>query len=138
MFSMGVAQTSEMEGDTAIASLLEQCRKDLGDTVPQAGWFMAGHDLELKDFLDALYQGYPDLLLIGGTTVKLRCPKRNLHEDGESTMTLSLPIEGDSDSQHSLVCRAQACGYIRLPLARSPAHLGIVARSEWDKLATTK
>ena len=87
MFLMGVAQTSEMEGEAAVASLLEQCRDNLGDNIPQAGLLIAGHDLELDDFLADLYRIYPDLLLIGCTTV---APMSSAADYDEGATTLSL------------------------------------------------
>ena len=87
MFLMGVAQTSEMDGQPAVSSLLDQCRSSIGDTVPQAGLLIAGHDLELEDFLHALYQEYPDLLLIGCTTV---APMSSAADYYEGATTLSL------------------------------------------------
>jgi len=87
MFAMSVAQTSEMDGKPASASLLGQCRKRLGDTVPQAGLLIAGHDLELDDFLCELYQAYPDLLLIGCTTIAPMSSAADYHE-GANTLSL--------------------------------------------------
>lgn len=87
MFLMGVAQTSEMDGKPAVASLLEQCRRGLGDTAPQAGLLIAGHDLELEDCLQSLYREYPDLLLIGCTTV---APMSSAADYYEGATTLSL------------------------------------------------
>jgi len=87
MFLMSVAQTSEMDGKPAVESLLGQCRKRLGDTVPQAGMLIAGHDLELDDFLAELYQAYPDLLLIGCTTI---APMSSAADYYEGATTLSL------------------------------------------------
>ncbi|MEM7563988.1 MAG: FIST N-terminal domain-containing protein [Pseudomonadota bacterium] len=87
MFLMGVAQTSEMDGHIAATSLLEQCRQNFGDTVPQAGLLIAGHDLELDDFLTALFAIYPELLLIGCTTV---APMSSAASYDEGATTLSL------------------------------------------------
>ena len=87
MFLMAVAQTSEMDGVPAVTALLEQCRRSLGANIPQAGMLIAGHDLELEDFLDALYREYPELLLIGGTTV---APMSSAAEYYEGATTLSL------------------------------------------------
>ncbi len=87
MLRMSVAQTSEIDGEPAVAALLEQCRATLGDLEPKAGLLMASHDLELEGFCDALFRIYPDLLFIGCTTIAPMSSAADYYE-GASTLSL--------------------------------------------------
>jgi len=84
---MAIGQTEEMDGNFAAADVLAQCADALAGIKPQAGLLLASHDLEFKPFLNAVIDAYPDLELIGCTTI---APMSSVsaYEEGSTTLTL--------------------------------------------------
>ncbi|MFV1962916.1 MAG: FIST N-terminal domain-containing protein, partial [Acidimicrobiia bacterium] len=84
---MAVGQTEELDGEFAAAEVLKQCSAALDGLEPQAGLLMASHDLDHEDFLAAVANAYPDLDLIGCTTL---APMSSAGEYSEGSTTLTL------------------------------------------------
>ncbi len=68
MFEVAVAHSLELDSADAVADLLDQCYKQLGDLKPQAAIMFAGIDHDHALVLEKIYEVYPDMDLIGGTT----------------------------------------------------------------------
>ncbi len=68
MFKIAVAHSIELDSADAVAEVLAQCRKQLGDLKPQAGIMFAGIDHDFALVLKELIAVYPDMELIGCTT----------------------------------------------------------------------
>ncbi len=84
---MVVAQTDELDGEIASREVLAQCVGELAGSKPQAGLLLASHDLEFKPFLDTVMDAYPDLELIGCTTIA-PMSSASEYEEGSTTLTL--------------------------------------------------
>ena len=68
MLNTAVAHSIELDSQNAIEEALEQCRETLGDLQPQAGLLFAGIDHDFQLILNKIYEVYPEIELIGGTT----------------------------------------------------------------------
>ena len=68
MLKTVVGHSDDPDTEVAIADVLEQCRIALNGTIPQAGILFSALDFEHPVILQTIYQTFPDLQLIGGTT----------------------------------------------------------------------
>lgn len=68
MLKAVVGHSNDPDTDFAIAEVLEQCLTALGDLTPQAGILLAALDFEHSKILQRIYQTFPEIQLIGGTT----------------------------------------------------------------------
>jgi len=84
---MAVGQTEELDGEFAAAEILRQCAAALDGLEPQAGLLLASHDLDHEDFLAAVTLAYPDMELIGCTTL---APMSSAADYAEGSTTLTL------------------------------------------------
>ena len=84
---MAVGHTEELDGEFAAAEIVEQCGEALGGLTPQAGWLLAAHDLDLEDFLQAINDAYPDIELVGCSTLASMSSASEFAE-GSTTLTL--------------------------------------------------
>ncbi len=87
MLKMAVGHTEEIEADLAAAELVEQCNMALETYEPQAGWLLASHDLDLESLVRLLGDSYPDIELIGCTTL---APISSALDFAEGSTTLTL------------------------------------------------
>ncbi len=87
MLRMAVGQTEELDGEFAAEEILRQCAEALLGQEPQAGLLLASHDLDLEDFLAAVTTAYPEMELIGCTTL---APMSSVsgYVEGSTTLTL--------------------------------------------------
>ena len=69
MFKAAVGHGIDPDSIGAISEALEQCQKTLDGDIPQAGILLAAIDFDHKEILKAIHQVYPDILLIGGTSI---------------------------------------------------------------------
>jgi hypothetical protein len=76
MFKVAIGHSNDPDSLEAIAEVLEQCLHSLAGEIPQAGLLFAAIDFEHSLILEQIYQQFPQLELIGGTT------------DGELSSTL--------------------------------------------------
>jgi hypothetical protein len=84
---MAVGQTDELDGAFAAQEILSQCADALNGQEPQAGLLLASHDLDIEEFLSAVAAAYPDVDLIGCSTI---APMSSVAEYAEGSTTLTL------------------------------------------------
>ena len=84
---MAVGQTDELDGELAAQEVLKQCADALDGQEPQAGLLLAAHDLDFEEFLSVVTDTYPDLDLIGCTTM---APMSSVADYIEGSTTLTL------------------------------------------------
>lgn len=84
---MIVGQTDELDGGFAAEEILRQCAEALDGQEPQAGLLLASHDLEIEEFLPAVTAAYPNMKLIGCTTV---APMSSVADYSEGSTTLTM------------------------------------------------
>lgn len=63
-----VGHSNDPETTIAIAEVLEQCQSALAGALPRAGLLFAAFEFDHAAILQHIYQTFPDLQLIGGTT----------------------------------------------------------------------
>ncbi len=68
MFEVVVGHSNDPDSQEAVAEVLEQCLSALAGKTPQAGILYAAIDFEHDLILEKIYQQFPQLELIGGTT----------------------------------------------------------------------
>lgn len=84
---MAIAQTDEVDGEFAAKEIVSQCVDALGGLEPQAGLLLAAHDLDFEEFLSAVTGAFPDMDLIGCTTM---APMSSVDDYAEGSTTLTL------------------------------------------------
>ena len=84
---MAVAQTDELDGVLAAEELLQQCTARLDGEEPQAGLLLASHDLDVEEFLSAVTSAFPDMGLVGCTTLASMASDAN-YVEGSTSLTL--------------------------------------------------
>lgn len=84
---MAVGQTEELDGTFAAEDVMNQCADALGGTDPDAALLLAAHDLDVEDFLAVVLTAYPDIELIGCTTL---APLSSASDYSEGSTTLTL------------------------------------------------
>jgi hypothetical protein len=84
---MAVGQTDELDGEFAAQEILKQCADALGGHEPQAGLLLASHDLDFEEFLSVVTSTYPDMDLIGCTTMAPMSSAAD-YVEGSTTLTL--------------------------------------------------
>ena len=87
MLKMAVGHTDELDADLAAEALIAQCNEGMQGLDPQAGWLLASHDLDLEEFLVLVRIAYPDIELVGCTTLAPMSSASDFVE-GSSTLTL--------------------------------------------------
>jgi hypothetical protein len=68
MFKVVVGHSNDPHSGEAISEVLEECKHSLVGETPQAGILFAAIDFEHHLILEKIYQQFPQLELIGGTT----------------------------------------------------------------------
>ena len=68
MFLAVAAHSEDIDTQVVLDELLEQCREDLGDRVPQAGILYCTIDLEHDQLVQGIDDAWPGIALIGCTT----------------------------------------------------------------------
>ncbi|MBX2866305.1 MAG: FIST C-terminal domain-containing protein [Leptolyngbyaceae cyanobacterium MAG.088] len=68
MLKAVVGHSNDPDTGFAIAEVLEQCVTALADSKPQAAILLAAVDFDHTEILKKIYQTFPDIQLIGGTT----------------------------------------------------------------------
>lgn len=68
MFFTVVAQSEDIDAQGVLEELLEQCRAELGDRVPQAGILFCTIDLEHEELVQGIDDAWPGIALIGCTS----------------------------------------------------------------------
>lgn len=116
MLKIAVGHTEELDGEFAATDILEQCAVALDGASPEAGLLLAAHDLDLEDFLEAVLATYPDIELIGCTTLAPMSSAAG-YAEGSTTLTLFASDEleftaglGTNVSADSVAAARQAVG----------------------------
>ena len=68
MLKIAVGHSEDVDTLIAVETVLEQCRRQLGNLVPQAGIVFAGIEYEHWKILTEIRARYPGLELVGCTT----------------------------------------------------------------------
>jgi hypothetical protein len=68
MLKIAVGHSNDPDSQEAILEVLEQCRKTLSGSIPQAGLLFAAVDFDHAIVLSCINTAFPDIELIGGTT----------------------------------------------------------------------
>jgi hypothetical protein len=87
MLKMAIGHTEEMDGALAAADVLAQCGEALDGMAPKAALLLASHDLEAGDFLSSVAAAYPDIALIGCTTIA-PMSSGSMYAEGSTTLTM--------------------------------------------------
>jgi hypothetical protein len=87
MLKMAVGHTEELDGEYAAEEILKQCTNSLEGLEPQAGLLLASHDLDLEEFIEAVLSAFPDIALVGCTTIG-PMSSASSYIEGSTTLTL--------------------------------------------------
>lgn len=68
MFRIVIGHSNDPDSQMAIAEIIEHCLRKLDGSIPKAGILIAAPDYEYSEILDSIYQYFPDLELIGGSS----------------------------------------------------------------------
>ncbi|MEL7144055.1 MAG: FIST N-terminal domain-containing protein [Cyanobacteria bacterium J06573_11] len=69
MFKAAVGHGIDPDSYGAVTEALAQCQQSLGEDIPQAGIVIAAIDFEHVKILEHIRSVYPDIVLVGGTSV---------------------------------------------------------------------
>ncbi len=86
MFQAAVGHGIDPDSIGAVEEALEQCQKTLGGNIPQAGIVMAAVDFEHETIFKKIRESYPDILLIGGTSIGEMSSTMAFQEDSLTMM----------------------------------------------------
>lgn len=89
MFKAAVGHGLDPDSQGAIREALEQCKRVLGETHPTAGILIAAIDFEHAAIVHHIRQTYPNVLLIGGTSVGEISSAEGFQEDSLTLMLFS-------------------------------------------------
>lgn len=86
MFEIVVGHSNDPDSQEAITEVLQQCLSELGGKIPQAAILYAAIDFKHDLILEKIYQQFPQLELIGGTTDGEISSKLEFQEDSLTIM----------------------------------------------------
>lgn len=86
MFKAVVGHGLDPDSEGAIQEALEQCTQALAGEKPSAGILISAADFEHESVIHAIRQAYPDILLIGGTSVGEISSAMGFQEDSLALM----------------------------------------------------
>ena len=92
MFFAVVAHSEDIDAQGVVEELLEQCREDLGERVPQAGMLFAAIDLEHDELLQGIDDAWPGIELIGCTTDGELSSRLGYREDSTALVLLGSDV----------------------------------------------
>lgn len=84
MFFVVVAHSEDVDTDSALTEILDQCQDDLAGRTPKAGLVFAAIDYDHQTLLDGINEKWPGLQLIGCTTDGEISSKLGFQEDSVS------------------------------------------------------
>jgi hypothetical protein len=87
MLRMAVGHTDELDGELAATEIIAQCNEALDGLTPQAGLLLVSHDVDLEEFLALIRASFPEIALIGCTTLAPMSSAADYIE-GSTTLTL--------------------------------------------------
>ena len=86
MFKAAVGHGIDPDSMGAVEEALEQCQKTLAGEIPQAGIVIAAIDFEHEEILRRIRERYPDITLVGGTSVGEMSSELAFQEDSLTLM----------------------------------------------------
>ncbi|MEM6433630.1 MAG: FIST N-terminal domain-containing protein [Cyanobacteria bacterium P01_D01_bin.115] len=86
MFKVAVGHSIDPDSLAAIKEAVNQCREQLQQAMPRAGILLCAIDFEHQVILDFISETFPDIALIGGTTVGEMSSQLGFHEDSLTLM----------------------------------------------------
>jgi hypothetical protein len=92
MFFAVAAHSEDIDAQDVLGELLEQCRADLGDRVPQAGILYCNIDLEHDRLVQGIDDAWPGIALIGCTTDGEFSSRLGFREDSAALILLGSDV----------------------------------------------
>ena len=92
MFFAVVAHSEDIDARGTLDELLEQCREELGERVPQAGILFSAIDLEHELLVQGIDDAWPGIELIGCTTDGEFSSRLGFREDSTSLILLGSDV----------------------------------------------
>ncbi len=92
MFFAVVAHSEDIDAPGTLDELLDQCRDELGERVPQAGILFAAIDLEHELLVQGINDAWPGIELIGCTTSGELSSRLGFREDSTSLILLGSDV----------------------------------------------
>lgn len=96
MFKVAVGHSIDPDSKAAAEEVIAQCQKTLAGDSPQAAILLSAINFEHQMVLDSIYQTFPGIALIGGTTVGEMSSAMGFQED---SLTLVLFCSDEVDIQ---------------------------------------
>ena len=92
MMKLAVGHSAKYAPDAVVADIIKQCEDDLGHVTPQAGIVLAATGLEYAPILSGLRKRWPDLNLIGCSSVGELSSKLLYEEDSVAVMLFASEV----------------------------------------------
>ncbi len=86
MLNVAVGHSNDPDSESAIAEILAQCAETLEGEMPNAGILISAIDFDHQLMLDRIHQTYPDIQLVGGTSVGEMSSVLGFQEDSVTLM----------------------------------------------------
>jgi len=68
MLRIVISHSNDPDSEMAIAEIIEDCLQKLDSAMPKAGILIAASDYEFSEILEHIYQHFPELELVGGSS----------------------------------------------------------------------
>jgi hypothetical protein len=88
MFFAVAAHSEDIDAEHVVDELLEQCRGELGERVPQAGILFCTFDLEHEKLVQGIDDAWPGIALIGCTTAGEASSRLGFRDDSAALILL--------------------------------------------------
>jgi hypothetical protein len=86
MLKVAVGHSNDPDSESAIAEILAQCAETLAGETPKAGILISAIDFDHALILDSIHETYPDIQLVGGTSVGEMSSVLGFQEDSVTLM----------------------------------------------------
>ncbi len=127
MFFAAVAHSEDIDAQGILEELLDQCRDELGDRIPQAAILYCTIDLEHDEFVQGIDDAWPGIALIGCTTDGEISSGLGFREDsavlillGSDTVEITAGLGRDVSKNITAAC-AQAIASATSGITNAPA-----------------
>jgi len=127
MFFAVAAHSEDIDAQGVLDELLEQCRADLGERVPQAGILFCTIDLEHDQLVQGIDDAWPGIALIGCTTDGEFSSRLGFRDDssalilfGSDSVQITAGLGRDVGKDIDVAC-AQAVAAAREKITKPPA-----------------
>lgn len=92
MFFAAIGHSEDVDTESALGEVLEQCRETLAGRTPKAGLLFAGIDSEHQKLLDGIQSAFPGIELIGCSTDGEISSKLDFQEDSITLMVFGSDV----------------------------------------------